>query len=166
MKIIKDENIILKKRSKFIYTLVYKSEDGMYGILIAGLNKTFFKHLLGNEERNLNIALELQRFIFDRFEILKSENKFIEFLNSLSKFKRANELLLNIITGTATYTEHEVYEIIDSLDFSLTFCENEKSGEDKNGWLTIQISQENEGDYFGEFVGQIGKPNFKYIHYK
>ena len=53
------------------------------------------------------------------------------------------------MVNTKKYTIAEVDAIIETFEFVVTTCNNEP----KRGFDTLQLSQEEEGDYVAEFVG-------------
>jgi len=55
------------------------------------------------------------------------------------------------------YTLAQILTLAEYNKFSITTCENEKNGEVFEGVDTLQISAENQDDYFGEFVGDDKK---------
>ncbi len=64
------------------------------------------------------------------------------------------------------YTLLELNEIIGSQGWSFCVCNNEKDGEDCEGVDTIQVSQFEDGEYFGEFVGEASSDLYEFKFYK
>jgi hypothetical protein len=51
------------------------------------------------------------------------------------------------------YTIEQIDEIVDKNNWSLTVCNDEQDGAEKEGTDTIQISAEEDSEYFGAFIG-------------
>jgi hypothetical protein len=51
------------------------------------------------------------------------------------------------------YTIEQIDEIIEERGWEVTTCNNERNGEYEFGTDTLQVQEEEHGDYFGEFVG-------------
>jgi len=68
---------------------------------------------------------------------------------------------ITIVNHNKTYSEKELFEIIADNDWSATICNNEP----EYPLDTIQIALEDEGDYFGEFVGIRGGGLFSFNFY-
>ena len=61
------------------------------------------------------------------------------------------------------YTIDQVNAIISQQGWSSCECKNEKVGEECIGTDTIQVAFEDDGEYFGEFVGKDNE--FEFIFY-
>jgi len=60
-----------------------------------------------------------------------------------------------------TYTAEQLFEIIKQNDWSGCICNHEPEPELE----TIQVALEEDGDYFGEFVGNPDEDKFKFEFY-
>lgn len=62
-----------------------------------------------------------------------------------------NEIIEEI--SFKTFYEEQLEMFCDIYGFIYTQCDNEKDGEDCDGFTTFQIQIEDDGEYIGEFVG-------------
>jgi hypothetical protein len=51
------------------------------------------------------------------------------------------------------YTIEQIDEICENMGWHVTTCNNEKNGEYEFGIDTLQVQDDEDCDYFGEFVG-------------
>jgi hypothetical protein len=63
------------------------------------------------------------------------------------------------------YTIAQIDEIVKTNDWSMCIANNEKNGKPFFGVDTLLIALEEDGDYFGEFVGEPSEDKYTFQFY-
>jgi plasmid rolling circle replication initiator protein Rep len=69
------------------------------------------------------------------------------------------------MTKQRIYTIEQIDKIIEENGWSITICEKEKDGKYNFQFTTLQIAQEEDQDYFGEFVGKTDENKYIFKFY-
>lgn len=63
------------------------------------------------------------------------------------------------------YTLEQVSIILLTQNWHSCVCENEKDGEHCPGFDTIQVSKDNDSEYFGEFIRDVNENTYTFKFY-
>jgi hypothetical protein len=149
-----------KKENQDVYTTLAENDEGCV-VLIADRKKSLGSFQFSKKEVAENFFEEVTK-CFDRWRCKET----LDFLQNLLMFDEGEEAFLFIYTSTnGDLSEDQCWILVEYLGLSATICDNEALGEERFGWVTIQLNYQEDGDYFGEFLGERGKVNFQYVSY-
>lgn len=158
--IIKEHIRNYKKEAQDVYTTFVENDEGGI-VLIANRKESLGSFQFSKLEVAENFFNEVIK-CFDRWTCRET----FDFLQNLIGFDEGEEAFLYMYTSTnGDLSEQQCWTIIEYLGLEATICDNEALGDRRLGWVTIQVNYQQDGDYFGEFLGKRGDVNFQFINY-